>query len=112
MHRGVVSSGIPAVLDVRGAPVTAQPEPARSAPNATGRLEAFSDGVLAIVMTLLVLDLRVPTAGQADHGLAHYLLHQRPSFTAYLASFLVVRAAVGDLAPTMITVAYGRGVRR
>jgi len=73
--------------------MTAQPEapPAdRVGRTAIARLEAFSDGVLAIVMTLLVLDLRVPGAGQARDGLAHYLLEQWPSYTAYLASFLVV----------------------
>lgn len=73
--------------------MTAQPEAApadRVGPTGVARLEAFSDGVLAIVMTLLVLDLRVPGAGQASDGLGHYLLRQWPSYTAYVASFLVV----------------------
>ena len=54
------------------------------------RLEAFSDGVFAIVVTLLVLDLRVPTEAQGEDGLAHYLRGQWPSYLAFLASFLVV----------------------
>ena len=49
------------------------------------RVEAFSDGVLAIVITLLVLDLR---AGPFRPGgmLAH-LLQQWPTYLAYFASF-------------------------
>jgi len=54
------------------------------------RLEAFSDGVLAIALTLLVLDLRVPGEGQADAGLAAYLRGQWPSYAAFAASFLVI----------------------
>ena len=50
----------------------------------TGRVEAFSDGVLAIVITLLVLDLHPPET----HGrFAHELAHQWPAYLAYLASF-------------------------
>jgi len=47
-----------------------------------GRLEAFSDGVFAILLTILVLDLKVPRgAGLADLG---PLL---PTFLAYVLSF-------------------------
>jgi uncharacterized membrane protein len=53
-----------------------------------GRTEAFSDGVLAIVITLLVLDLRVPRA-RPGHLLAG-LLAQWPSYAAYVASYLYV----------------------
>lgn len=50
----------------------------------SGRVEAFSDGVLAIVVTLLVLDLRPPEM----HGhFVHDLLDQWPAYLAYLASF-------------------------
>jgi uncharacterized membrane protein len=49
------------------------------------RLELFSDGVFAIVLTLLVLDLRVPTA----HGLAG-LWEIIPALLVHAASFLVV----------------------
>jgi uncharacterized membrane protein len=55
------------------------------------RLEAFSDGVFAIAITLLVLDLAVPTRDSL-HGqsLASVLAHQWPSYFAYLVSFLVI----------------------
>lgn len=55
----------------------------------SGRLEAFSDGVLAIAITLLVLDLKIPE-GEAG-TVAHHLLDQWPSCLAYLASFIYVR---------------------
>jgi uncharacterized membrane protein len=53
----------------------------------SGRVEAFSDGVLAIVITLLVLDLRAPE----ERGVVlHQLLQQWPAYVAYLASFAYV----------------------
>lgn len=58
---------------------------------ASGRLEAFSDAVFAIAITLLVLDLRVPGRGDLRRdGLGSALAHQWPSYFAYLVSFLVV----------------------
>jgi uncharacterized membrane protein len=53
------------------------------------RLEAFSDGVLAIAITLLVIDIRPPELGQ-DQTLAHALWAQWPSYAAYLVSFLTI----------------------
>src|SRR3954469_6230550 len=55
---------------------------------ATNRLEAFSDGVFAIAITLLVLEIDVPT--DSGDGLAHALAEQWPSYLAYVVSFLVV----------------------
>jgi uncharacterized membrane protein len=52
-----------------------------------GRLHALVDGVFAIAMTLLVLDLPQPL--DSAH-LAHDLLHQWPSYVAYLVSFVTV----------------------
>ncbi len=58
------------------------------------RLTALSDGLFAVAMTLLVLDLRVPvsTAGSAfsEHGLWEALLRLGPSFAAYLLSFTML----------------------
>jgi uncharacterized membrane protein len=55
-----------------------------------GRLEAFSDGVFAIAITLLVLELGVAHA--ARNHLASSLLHEWPSFLAYVTSFLTIGA--------------------
>ncbi len=54
----------------------------------TNRIEAFSDGVFAIAITLLVLELRVPDA-PAGH-LAEALLHQWPAYASYVVSFLII----------------------
>jgi uncharacterized membrane protein len=54
----------------------------------TRRLEAFSDGVFAIAITLLVLEIRVPEG--AGDGLGRQLADQWPSYLAYTVSFLVV----------------------
>jgi uncharacterized membrane protein len=54
----------------------------------TGRAEAFSDGVLAIIITLLVLDLRPP--GGEPGGLLRGLLRQWPTYLAYVTSYVYV----------------------
>ncbi|HEY2698699.1 MAG TPA: TMEM175 family protein [Pseudonocardiaceae bacterium] len=52
------------------------------------RLEAFSDGVLAIAITLLILNVHVePAKGES---LAHALGHAWPEIVAYVASFLQI----------------------
>ena len=52
---------------------------------ATGRLEAFSDGVLAIIITIMVLELRPPEGAHlAD------LASLAPVFTAYVLSFIYI----------------------
>jgi uncharacterized membrane protein len=53
------------------------------------RLEAFSDGVLAIAITLLVFQLHPPEVGEGER-LAHALWAQWPSYLAYLVSFLTI----------------------
>ena len=60
--------------------------------SSTGRVEAFSDGVMAIAITLLVLDLKVPTAEQvqAAGSLIGALGERWPSYLAYLAAFLTI----------------------
>ncbi|GIF46074.1 putative membrane protein [Asanoa ferruginea] len=56
----------------------------------TRRTEAFSDGVLAIAITLLVLDLRVPVRGALEGSLAEALGHEWPTYAAYVTSFLLI----------------------
>src|SRR6185436_5188992 len=49
------------------------------------RLEAFSDGVIAIIITIMVLELKVP------HETSwHALLERWPIFFSYLLSFVFV----------------------
>jgi uncharacterized membrane protein len=56
------------------------------------RLEALADGVFAIAMTLLVLELSVPliTGTSANAELTQRLLEMWPKFLAYVVSFLVL----------------------
>jgi len=57
-----------------------------------GRLEALSDGVFAVAMTLLVLDLKTPAAALVhdEAGLRAALLAQAPSLLTYLMSFVTL----------------------
>src|SRR5580704_15112559 len=57
----------------------------------TGRLEAFSDGVIAVAITLLVLNIGVPSFAETKHhGLAHALWRNWPVYAAFLTSFLTI----------------------
>ena len=53
----------------------------------TGRLETFADGVFAIAITLLVLEIHIPDPGE---DLVAGLAAQWPSFLAYVTSFLTI----------------------
>jgi uncharacterized membrane protein len=55
----------------------------------SARLEAFSDGVFAVAITLLAFDLVVRGPG-AHVLLGHVLAHDWPSFAAYVVSFLTI----------------------
>ncbi len=55
----------------------------------TNRLEAFSDGVLAIAITLLVLQLDNPTLRDGQ-SLAHELWRAWPSYGGFAVSFLTI----------------------
>ena len=57
--------------------------------NETTRIEAFSDGVFAIAITLLILEIKVPAA-VGPGNLAFALVHEWPSFLAFLASFFTI----------------------
>ncbi len=66
-----------------------EPQPEKE----TGRLEAFSDGVFAIAITLLVLELKVPDlaiASSAPAQLGKALLQQWPSYVGLVTSFFTI----------------------
>jgi uncharacterized membrane protein len=54
----------------------------------TSRIEAFSDGVFAVAVTLLILTIQVPPPGPVN--IPQFVLHQAPFFLAYLISFLSI----------------------
>ena len=58
----------------------------------TGRVEAFSDGVFAIAITLLILEIKVPKLSHDSPpaALARALLDLWPSFLAFLLSFFAI----------------------
>jgi uncharacterized membrane protein len=72
--------------------LTSHDEKARADETETSRLEAFSDGVFAVAITLLVLDLKVPKVAEiaSQGGLLRALLGQWPAFLAYVTSFLTI----------------------
>lgn len=53
------------------------------------RLEAFTDGVFAIVVTLLVLDIKLPE-GTTSQNLHAHLVHILPALGTYALSFTIV----------------------
>jgi uncharacterized membrane protein len=55
----------------------------------TNRLEAFSDGVIAVAVTLLVLNIEVPSP-ESGHSLGHELVKQWPTYAAYVTSFITI----------------------
>ncbi|HSV14149.1 MAG TPA: TMEM175 family protein [Tepidisphaeraceae bacterium] len=59
--------------------------------NTTARVEAFSDGVFGIALTLLVLDFKVPHLGDqsaiTSRQLTRELLHMWPTIIAFVLSF-------------------------
>jgi uncharacterized membrane protein len=62
-----------------------------------GRMEAFSDGVLAIAITLLVLDVAIRPPGSP----LHQFLRGWPSYLAYLVSFLTIGGSLTTVSPIL-----------
>jgi uncharacterized membrane protein len=85
--REAAGAAVPSTGETVGRPVTA------GVGMSVGRLEAFSDGVLAIVITLLILEIHVPAPGEPDNAkgqLGTALLHEWPHYVSYLLSFFIV----------------------
>ncbi len=94
-------------MTVRGATITEGDEPEGPASdNSLGRLLALSDGIFAIAMTLLALDLRLPDLGThaSDSQLRHALGDQWRGYLAFLISFYVAANYWGVHRRTMRTV--------
>ena len=58
----------------------------------TARLEAFSDGVFAIAITLLVLDLAVPFTRQSEYNLIDAIGDEWHGYLGYVVSFATIGA--------------------
>jgi TMEM175 potassium channel family protein len=58
-------------------------------PNETQRIEAFSDGVFAIAITLLIIEIGVPHVS-GDESLSEALVDLWPSYGAYVLSFVMI----------------------
>ena len=56
----------------------------------SGRLEAFSDGVFAVAITLLALNLAIAGPGRGQPTLADQLGSHWPAFVAYAVSFTTI----------------------
>jgi len=54
----------------------------------TARVEAFSDGVFAIAITLLILEIKVPSPESGE--LAKHLLTEWPSYLSFVISFMFI----------------------
>ena len=59
-------------------------------PKETSRIDAFSDGVFGIAITLLVLELIQILHSQPDNGLLKTLLHHWQSFLAFTIGFITI----------------------
>lgn len=63
----------------------------QSAAASTGRIEALSDGVFAVALTILIFDVVAAVKDTADgKRLAHHLVDSWPTYAAYLIGFLTI----------------------
>ena len=58
----------------------------------TERIAAFSDGVIAIIITIMVLDLKLPEAAATGEVWSGFLMPLAPKLAIYALSFLIVGA--------------------
>lgn len=61
-------------------------------PNPNSRLEAFCDGVFAIALTLLIIDIRIPSTKEINSNAEFWLAlkHLAPSIFAFVLSFTII----------------------
>jgi uncharacterized membrane protein len=64
-------------------------EPAAKPPS-TGRIETFVDGVVAIIITIMVLELRIPADTLVQGDIGDVLSDFGPKFAVYVLSFVMV----------------------
>src|SRR5258706_3149949 len=87
------------LIDLRELPPKGSGQPAKivdiysmAETNHTSRLEAFCDGVFAIALTLLIIDIKLPSSesitSTAEFWLA--LTHIAPAIFAFVLSFIVI----------------------
>jgi len=91
--------GKPSLRARRGDPVRKLPdrvwrlprqEGDEAAEEGIGRILALSDGVFAIAMTLLILEIALPATRRAEEDLPKALLALWPRYLAYVLSFVVI----------------------
>lgn len=60
--------------------------------NPNSRLEAFSDGVFAIALTLLIIDIKIPSASEINSTAGFWLelYHIVPAIAAFVFSFTII----------------------
>ena len=57
----------------------------------TTRVETFSDGVISIVITIMVLNIRFPNSGhESEDAIRKFLLRLLPEFATYAFSFMMI----------------------
>src|SRR4051812_44339761 len=56
----------------------------------TGRIEAFSDGVIAIIITIMILELKVPAESITRESFTGVVRELGPNLLVYALSFLIV----------------------
>jgi len=81
----------PSDKDEPPVPVSASRAEPQARTYSPARMEAFSDGVFAFAITLLVLDLVVPKA-EGSHDLLRAFLAEWPQYLAYVVSFATIGA--------------------
>lgn len=74
-----------------------------------GRLNALSDGVFAVALTLLVLDIRIPE-NVLPENLGNVLLGLAPKLVIYLISFIVIGGAWGSHQRMLSQIKQGDGL--